>query len=149
MISLKDRLREDLAAAMRDGDAKRRDVLRMMLAAIKQEEVDQQIELNDDGVQAILTKQAKQRRESIADAEKANRPDLVAQEEAELLIIGEYLPKQLTEDEIRTAAVDVIEQTGASGMQDMGRVMGQLMPTFQGQADGGLVSRVVRELLQG
>ena len=148
-MSLKDRLRADVAEAMREGDASRRDVLRLMLAAVKQEEVDEQKELDDAGVQVVLMKQAKQRRESIADAKKANRPDLVAQEEAELLVIEHYLPGQLSEDEVRAAASDVIDNLGASEMQDMGRVMGQLMPNLKGQADGRMVSRVVRELLQG
>jgi uncharacterized protein YqeY len=148
-MSLKDRLRNDVADAMRAGDTSRRDVLRMMLAAVKQEEVDEQTELDDDGVQLVLIKQAKQRRESIADAEKANRPDLAAQEEAELLIINDYLPGQLTEDEVRAAASDVIAEMGASEMQDMGRVMGQLMPKLKGRADGRMVSQVARELLQG
>jgi uncharacterized protein YqeY len=121
----------------------------MMLAAVKQEEVDEQTELDDEGVQLVLIKQAKQRRESIADAEKANRPDLAAQEEAELLLINDYLPGQLTEDELRAAASAVIADMGASEMQDIGPVMGQLMPKLKGQADGRMVSQVVRELLQG
>ena len=148
-MSLKDRLRADVAEAMRAGDASRRDVLRMMLAAVKQEEVDGQTQLDDDGVQAVLVKQAKQRRESIADAEKANRPDLVAQEEAELRIIEDYLPGQLSEVEVCAAASGVIDELGAGEMQDMGRVMGQLMPKLKGQADGRMVSKVVRDLLQG
>ena len=148
-MELKDQLRADVAEAMRAGDTSRRDVLRMMLAAVKQEEVDEQVELGDDGVQAVLLKQGKQRRESIADAEKANRPDLAAQEEAELVIIDEYLPGQLSEEEVRAVASAVIEDLEAREMQDMGRVMGQLMPKLKGQADGRLVSQVVRDLLQG
>ncbi len=147
-MSLKDRMRDDVAEAMRAGDKSRRDVLRMMLAAVKQEEVDEQIELDDDGVQSILIIQAKQRRESIADAEKANRPDLAAQEEAELRIIEDYLPGQLTEDEVRTVASAIIAELGASEMKDMGRVMGKLMPKLKGQADGRMVSQAVRDLLQ-
>jgi uncharacterized protein YqeY len=148
-MNLKDQLRSDVAEAMRAGETSRRDVLRLMLAAVKQEEVDEQTELDDEGVQAVLIRQAKQRRESIADAEKANRPDLAAQENAELQIIDEYLPGQLSEDEIRVVASAVVEDLGAREMQDMGRVMGQLMPKLKGQADGRLVSQVVRDLLQG
>jgi uncharacterized protein YqeY len=147
-MSLKDRMRDDVAEAMRAGDKSRRDVLRMMLAAVKQEEVDEQIELDDDGVQSVLIIQAKQRRESIADAEKANRPDLAAQEEAELRIIEDYLPGQLTEDEVRAVASAIIAELGASEMKDMGRVMGKLMPKLKGQADGRMVSQAVRDLLQ-
>jgi uncharacterized protein YqeY len=148
MTGLEDQLRKDVAEAMREGDNSRRDVLRMMLAAIKQQQVDEQVELDDDGVLAVLMKQAKQRRESIADAQKAKRPDLATQEEAELSIIEEYLPQQLTENEIRSAAADIIAGVEASGMQDMGKVMGELMPRLQGQADGRLVSQIVRDLLQ-
>jgi len=148
MTSLHDKLRADVASAMREGNTGRRDVLRMMLAAIKQQEVDEQIVLDDEGVLSVLVKQAKQRRESIADAEKANRSDLVDQEAAELQIIEAYLPKQLTEDEIRTAATEVIARVEASGMQDMGKVMGALLPRLKGQADGRVVSQVVRQLLQ-
>jgi uncharacterized protein YqeY len=147
-MRLKDRMRDDVAEAMRAGDKSRRDVLRMMLAAVKQEEVDEQIELDDDGVQSVLIIQAKQRRESIADAEKANRPDLAAQEEAELRIIEDYLPGQLTEDEVRIVASAIIAELGASEMKDMGRVMGKLMPKLKGQADGRMVSQAVRDLLQ-
>ncbi len=95
-----------------------------------------------------MVKQAKQRRESIIDAEKAKRSDLMAQEQAELDIIESYLPQQMTEKEVRAAAIDVIAETGASGLQDMGLVMQQLMPALKGQADGRLVSQIVRELLQ-
>lgn len=148
MTSIHDELRADVARAMREGNTAKRDVLRMMLAAIKQQEVDEQTVLDDEGVQDVLLKQTKQRRESISDAKKANRPDLVSQEESELQIIEAYLPKQLTEDEIRKAAAEVIAEVGASGMQDMGKVMGALLPTLKGQADGRLVSQVVRQLLQ-
>ena len=148
-MDLKQQLRDDVATAMRAGDAERRDTLRLLLAAIQQEEIDRQVELDDSGVEVVLAKQAKQRRESIEDAEKAGRFDLVAQEEAELAIIEPYLPQLMTEDEIRPVAADVISELGASGVQDTGRVMGRLMPELKGQADGRLVSQVVRELLQG
>lgn len=149
MTTLKEKLRNDMATAMREGAKERRDVLRMLLAAVKQEEVDSQKELDDSRVQAVLARQAKQRKESIADAERANRPEMAASEESELLIIEAYLPKQLAEDEIRAAAKEVIDDLGASGMQDMGQVMGKLMPVLKDQADGRLVSQVVREMLQG
>ncbi len=147
-MGLKERLRTETNEAMRSGDTSRRDVLRMMLAAVKQEEVDGQKELDDEGVQSVLMKQAKQRRETIADAEKANRPDLIAKEEAELLIINEFLPRQLSEEEVRAAASATIDELGAGEMKDMGRVMGQLMPRLKGQADGSMVSQIVRDLLQ-
>jgi uncharacterized protein YqeY len=147
-MSLKKQLQDDVTEAMRSGDTERRDTLRFLLAAVKQEEVDQQTQLDDSGVEAVLAKQAKQRRESIADANKAGRGDLAAREAAELAIIETYLPDMMTRDEIRVAAEGVISETGAAGMQDMGKVMGQLMPQLKGSADGRLVGEVVRELLQ-
>ncbi len=147
-MNLKQQLQADTATAMRDGDNNRRDTLRMLLAAIQQEEVDGRVELDDDGVEKIISKQAKQRKESIVDAEKAGRLELIAQEEAELAIIEEYLPQQMTEDEVRQIATNVIAALGASEMADMGRVMGRLMPELHGRADGRLASQVVRELLQ-
>lgn len=147
-MSLKEQLQNDVTEAMRSGDVERRDTLRLLLAAVKQEEVDKQTQLDDSGVEAVLAKQAKQRRETIADAEKADRGDLAAKEAAELAIVETYLPEMMTRDEIRVAAEAVIKDSGASGMQDMGKVMGQLMPQLQGNADGRLVSEVVRELLR-
>lgn len=146
---LKQQLQNDLASAMREGDVKRRDTLRLLLAAIKQEEVDGRVELDNAGVEAVLTKQAKQRRESIDDAQRANRLDLVADEEAELAFIESYLPQQMTENEIRLVAAEVIHDMNASGIKEMGRVMGRLMPEIGARADGRLVSQVVLELLNG
>lgn len=148
-MDLKQQLQSDMATAMREGDVMRRDTLRMLIAAIKQEEVDRRVDLDNAGVEAVLTRQAKQRRESIDDAQQANRLDLVADEEAELAIIESYLPEQMTEDEIRVVATEVITEMNASGTQEMGRVMGRLMPELGGRADGRLVSQVVRELLSG
>lgn len=148
-MDLKQQLQNDMATAMREGDATRRDTLRLLIAAIKQEEVDRRVELDNAAVEAVLTKQAKQRRESIDDAQQADRLDLVADEEAELAIIEGYLPQQMTEDEIRVVATEVITELNASGMQEMGRVMGRLMPELGGRADGRLVSQVVRALLSG
>jgi hypothetical protein len=148
-MDFKQQLQNDMATAMREGDTTKRDTLRMLIAAIKQEEVDRLVELDDAGAEAVLTKQAKQRRESIDDAKKAGRLDLVAEEEAELAIIESYLPQQMTEDEIRVVATKVIKEMNASGSQDMGRVMGRLMPELGSRADGRIVSQVVRELLNG
>jgi uncharacterized protein YqeY len=148
-MTLKEQLQTDTATAMREGDTKKRDTLRMMLAAVKQIEVDEQISLDEEGVKSVLTKQAKQRRESIADAEKAGRTELIAQERDELQIIEAYLPQMMSEEEIRQAANQVIGEIGANGIKDMGRVMGQLIPKLEGRADGRLASSVVRQLLQG
>ena len=146
-MTLKEQLQNDMASAMKQGDTVRRDTLRMLLAAVKQEEIDRQIVLDDAGTLDVLNKQAKQRRESIADAKKANRVELIAQEQAELDIINTYLPRMMSETEIRTAATDAINQVDADGIKDMGKVMSQLMPAVKGRADGKVVSDVVRELL--
>lgn len=147
-MNLKERLQEDVRDAMREGDKSKRDTLRMILAAIKQEEVDRQQELDDDDCLKVLAKQAKQRKETIADAQKAGRQDLVQEEQVELEIIESYLPQMMSRAEIEAVASQVIQEQNASGMQDMGRVMGQVMPRLQGRADGKLTSQVVRELLQ-
>jgi uncharacterized protein len=148
MSELKNKLMADTADAMRAGDHTLRDALRMLLAAIKQEEIDRRVTLDDAGVTAVLMKQAKQRRETIADAEKAERPDLAEKEQNELQIIERYLPRMLSVEEVRAEALRVIDLVGASGPKDMGRVMGQLLPALQGRADGRQVSEVVRDLLQ-
>lgn len=145
---LQEKLRTDMADAMRAGDNEKRDALRLLLAAVKQAEVDGQKTLDDAGVQDVLTKQAKQRRESIADYERAGRDDLADREKAELLIIESYLPQMMTEEEIKGLVAQTISDLGATGPQDMGRVMGSLMPQVKGKADGRLVSDVVRKLLQ-
>lgn len=148
-MNLKEKLQADMKTAMREGDTLTRDTLRLVLAAIKQVEIDDQIELDDDACLKVLARQAKQRKESIADAQQAGRADLIEQEEAELAIIEAYLPQMMSRTEIEAVAAEVISEQGASGMKDMGRVMGQLMPQLQGRADGSLASQVVRELLQG
>jgi uncharacterized protein YqeY len=148
-MTLKEKLRNDMAAAMRDGDADKRNTLRMLLAAVKQIEVDERKELDDKGVELVLTKQAKQRRESIADYEKANRPEMAANEKMELVIIETYLPKMMSRDEIKELVTAVIADLGDVDMKAMGQVMGKLMPQVKGKADGRLVNEVVRETLQG
>lgn len=148
-MELKSQLKTDLATAMREKDNEKRDALRMLLAAIKQIEVDEQTTLDEEAVQTVLEKQAKQRRESIDFAEKAGRIEMAEKERAELQIIEAYLPQKMSEGQIRQVAEAVILELGASSMKDMGRVMGQLMPKLQGSADGQVVSAVVRQLLQG
>jgi uncharacterized protein YqeY len=147
-MDVREQLKSDLATAMRQGDTDKRNVIRMLLAAVQQVEIDDRVELDNDGVIAVISKQAKQRRESIKDAETAGRPDLVEEEQMELAICESYLPQMMTAEEITPIAQQVISDTGATGMQDTGRVMGQLMPQLKGRADGGLVSGIVRSLLQ-
>ena len=147
-MSMKETLQQDRIAAMRAGDTAKRNAVGLLLAAIKQEEVDNQMTLDDEGVMEVLQRQAKQRRESIADYEKAGRPEMAATEEAELTIIESYLPQQMSREQITAVAAEIIAELGVTDARGMGQVMGRLMPKVKGQADGRLVNEVVRELLQ-
>lgn len=146
-MTLKQQLQDDLKRAMREQDEVRKRTLRMALAAIKNKEVEVQRELDDADVAAILQKEAKQRHETLDELRQVERPDLVAAEQAELDVLTEYLPQQLGQDEIAALARQVISDLNATGPRQMGQVMGVLMPQLKGQADGKLVSQVVRELL--
>jgi uncharacterized protein YqeY len=146
-MTLKEQLRADLKRAMRDKDEVRKRTLRMALAAIKNQEIEVRGELSDADVAVILHKEAKQRRETLDELAQTDRPDLVAAEQAELEILTEYLPQQLSREEITDLARQVIADLGAEGPRQMGRVMGTLMPRLKGRADGKLVSEVVRGLL--
>jgi uncharacterized protein YqeY len=146
-MSLKDRITQDVKDAMRAKDKPRLATLRLITAAIKQREVDERIELDDTQVTLVLDKMVKQRRESIVQFEKAGRDDLIAIENNELEIIIPYLPEQLGEDEINALIDAALEQTGASSIKDMGKVMGQLKPKLQGKADMGAVSALIKARL--
>ena len=146
-MSLKDSIQQDMKDAMRSGDKPRLATIRLILAAIKQTEVDERIELDDARVTAVLDKMCKQRRESISQFEKAGRDDLVAQEAGELTLIQEYLPEPLGEDEIASLVEAAITATGAASIRDMGKVMGQLKPQLQGRADMGAVSAMIKARL--
>ena len=149
-MSLKDQLNDDLKTAMKAGDEARKTTLRSLLAAIKQTEIDQRgsdAEMNEAGRLAIIQKEAKSRRESIADARKAERADLVAGYEAELQIIESYLPQQFTREQLVELAKAAIAEAGVTDAKQIGAVMKILSPRTKGQADGKLVNEVVRELL--
>lgn len=146
-MSLKARLKEQQILAMRAKDKARLGTIRMLLAAIKQIEIDNKVELNDDEVTAVVIKSVKQRKDSIAQFEKANRTDLADVEKAELAILQEFLPQPLTSDEVKTLIEQAIASSGANGMQDMGKVMGLLKKDIQGRADMGEVSALVRAAL--
>jgi uncharacterized protein YqeY len=147
-MDLKEPMRADMAAAMRGGEKQRRDVLRMLLAAVKQTEVDSQTALDEAGVQDVLRKQIKQRQESVADFSKAGRQADVDRETAEIAIIEAYLPQMMTRGEIEALARNAIAELGVSDAKATGQVMGLLMPHVKGKADGRLVNEVVRSLLQ-
>jgi len=146
-MSLKTRLKEQQILAMRAKDKSRLGTIRMLLAAIKQIEIDDRVELNDDQVTAVVVKSVKQRKDSITQFEKANRTDLADIEKAELAILQEFLPQPLTSDEVKTLIEQAVAASGANGMQDMGKVMGLLKKDIQGRADMGEVSALVRASL--
>jgi uncharacterized protein YqeY len=146
-MSLKDRIQQDVKDAMRAKDKPRLSAIRLITAAIKQREVDERIELDDAQVTTVLDKMAKQRRESISQFEKAGRDDLIAQEVMELEIIQSYLPEQLGEDEINALIDSAMQATGATGIKDMGKVMGELKPKLQGRADMSAVSALIKARL--
>ena len=145
--TLKPKLQSDMKSSMKGGDKARLLVIRTMLAAIKQIEVDERIELDDDRIIAVLDKMTKQRRESIEQFSKGSRDDLIAIEEFELQIIKEYLPEALSESEINELVEQSIQTSGASSIKDMGKVMGMLKPQLQGRADMGKVSQLIKSRL--
>ena len=148
MAGVRDQLRSDLRDAMRAKDVPRRNTIRMLEAAIKNAEIDKRgADLAESDILAILQRQVKQRRESIEQFEKGGREDLANNERVEIGIIEQYLPRQLSRDEVEVRARAVIEQAGASGPGDRGKVMGMLMRELRGEADGSLVNAVVGELL--
>jgi len=146
-MSLKDSITEDMKSAMRAKDTERLGTIRLLLAAMKQKEVDERIELDDAAVLAIIEKLIKQRKDSISQFQAAGRDDLVAKEQAELVVLQAYMPAQLSEDEVRAAVSAAIAQVGAVGPQDMGKVMGVVKPQLAGKADMGMVSAAVKALL--
>ncbi len=146
-MDLKTQLNNALKEAMKSGDEVRKRTVRMVLAAIKQAEIDRQVNLDDSGVLSILQKEIKTRRESLEEAQKAGRADLVQALEAEIAIVQAFLPQALSEEELRSLALAVITEVGATSLADMGKVMKALMPRVAGRASGDEVSRVVRSLL--
>jgi uncharacterized protein YqeY len=146
-MSLKDRITEDMKGAMRAGEKDRLSTIRLILAAIKQREVDERISLDDSQVLAVLEKMVKQRRESIAQFTSGGRADLVAKETAELAIVQAYLPTQLTEAELEQLIAEAIRTSGASSLKDMGKVMAALKPQVQGRADMGALSARIKQQL--
>ena len=147
-MSLKAQITEQVKTAMKAGEKSRLATLRLITAAIKQREVDERKDVDDADVLAILDKMAKQRRESIEQFDKAGRDDLSEIEHAELAIIAEFLPEPLSDEELQQMIEQAIEETGATGMPQMGQVMGKLQPQLKGRADMRVVSAKVREALQ-
>ena len=146
-MSLKAQITEDMKSAMKAGEKDRLKVVRLIRAAIKQIEIDTREELDDAAVLAVLAKMVKQRRDSVEQFEKGDREDLAAIERAEIVVINDYLPEQLSPEELAAMVDEVIQTTGAAGIRDMGKVMGQIKVLASGRADMGAVSATVKERL--
>jgi len=145
--SLKQKLTDDLKQAMKSGDKVKRSVIRLLMAAIKNAEIARRASLEDADILGIIAKEVRQHDESIEAFKQGNRPDLVAQEETELVVLKEYLPQQMTREEIIEAARQVVEEVGALGPADKGKVMPRLIAQLKGKADGREINAVVTELL--
>ena len=147
-MTMKSRLNDDLKQAMRDRDTVRRDVIRYLRSEIRNQEIRVQKDLDDEAVVQVLSRQAQQRRDSIEAFAEADRADLVEKEQAELTIIMEYLPQQMTRDEISELVQQIIAEVGAAGPGDMGKVMSRIMPQVRGRAEGREVNSIVMETLR-
>ncbi|MGL6046578.1 MAG: GatB/YqeY domain-containing protein [Vogesella sp.] len=148
-MSLKARISEDMKTAMKARETDRLAAIRLLMAAIKQKEVDERVELDDAGITAVVDKMLKQRRDSITQYEAAQRQDLADKEKAEMAVLSAYLPQQLTAEEIDIMIDGAIAASGAAGMQDMGKVMALLKPHMAGRADMGAVSARIKAKLAG
>ncbi len=146
-MSLKDKLAQDLKTAMKDKDTVRKNVVQMIRAGILQIEKDKKITLDDEGVLEVIAKQLKQRKDSLPDYEKSGREDLIAELKAEIGFLMEYLPEQLSEDELTVIVKEAVTETGASSMKDMGKVMAAVMPRTKGRADGRMINEIAKKLL--
>ena len=147
-MTIKTQLNDSMKDAMKSGDEIRKRTVRMALAAVKQAEVDKRIELDDAAIMALLQKELKNRRESLEEARKANRPDLIEANEAEIKVLEVFLPRAMPAEELRGLIQAAIAETGAAGPADMGKVMKLVMPRVAGRAPNDMVSATVKELLQ-
>ncbi|MCF7805360.1 MAG: GatB/YqeY domain-containing protein [Candidatus Marinimicrobia bacterium] len=146
-MSLIDKLNDDLKSAMKSKDKVRLETIRSLKSMLREKEIEKNDDLSEEEQIKVLSSAAKRRREAIESYQEGGRTELADQEQAELEIIETYLPEQLSEDDIRELVDEILEETGASTMQDMGRVMGAIMPKVRGQADGSLVQQIVKEKL--
>ena len=146
--NLREKMNDDLKQAMRGGDTVRRSAIRLVLAAVHNAEIAKQADLENSDILGVIAKEARQRQESIEAFKQGNRPDLVAKEEAELAILQEYLPKQMSRAEIIAEAKTIIEAVGAKGPGDKGKVMPKIIAALKGKADGREINEVVTELLK-
>lgn len=146
-MSLKEKLQEDLKSSMKNKDTIKKSVVTLIRAAIKQHEVDNRVELADDAIIDIISKQLKQRKDSLAEFEKANRDDLVEETKSEIQVLEGYLPQQLSEDELEKIVIETIAEVGATSMKDMGKIMATIKPKTAGRADGRKINELVKKNL--
>ena len=147
-MSLKQKLQEDLKSSMKNKDAIKKSVITLIRSSIKQYEVDNRVELQDDEIVDLIAKQLKQTRDSREEFVKAGRDDLVSKAEAEIEVLKEYLPQQLSEEELNEIVISTISEVGATSMKDMKKIMTSIMPKVKGRADGKLINELVKKNLQ-
>ena len=147
-MSLKERLLEDLKIAMRDKDVIRKNTVQMARAAVLQVEKDNRVTLDDDGILDILAKEVKKRRDSMPEFEKSGRQDLIDSLKTEIEVLLQYLPQQLTEEELEPIVRQAVEEIGAASVKDMGKVMQAVMPKVKGRADGKMINRIAKRILE-
>ncbi|MGN1115727.1 MAG: GatB/YqeY domain-containing protein [Candidatus Ornithomonoglobus sp.] len=146
-MTIKEKLKEDLKTAMKEKDTVRKNVVQLIKAGVLQVEKDKKVTLDDEGVIDVIAKQLKQRRDSLPDYEKSGREDLIAQLKREMELLMEYLPAQLSREELVEIVAKAVKDTGASTVKDMGKIMAAVMPQTKGRADGKEINKIARELL--
>lgn len=146
-MTLKDTLMNDLKESMKNKDQVRKSVVTLVRSAIKQKEVDERVELSDDDILDVISKQLKQRKDALEEFKKLQRDDLVDETEKEISILMEYLPEQLTDEELHAIVSETINQVGATTMKDMGKIMGVVMPKVKGKADGKRINEIAKQIL--
>ncbi len=146
-MSLKDKLADDLKSAMKNKETVRKNVVQFVRAGVLQIEKDKKVTLDDDGVLEVIAKQLKQRRDSLPDYEKSGREELIAELKAEMDVLMEYLPEQLSREELEVIVKDAIKNTGAASMKDMKKIMAEVMPKTKGRADGKIINEIAKSLL--
>ena len=147
MLTLKEKLTEDLKLSMKDKDTVRKNTVQSVRAAIKQVEVDNRVELSDDDIIGVIAKEAKKRKDVLKKKKKSGRTDLIDELKREIEILMGYLPSQLSKEELGEIVKNAIAEVGASSMKDMGKIMANVMPKIKGRADGGMVNAIAKELL--
>ena len=146
-MALKEQLNEEMKQAMKAKDKNRLSAIRMVRGAVRDKEINSQVELDDDGVLEVIANQIKKRKDALEQLSKSNRDDLVNAEMEQINTLQAFLPAQLSQDEIEAVVTDAIEELGATSMRDMGKVMGKLVPQLRGKADNSVVSQIVRQKL--